>query len=132
MLYREGKRGPLFLLIRNAKGHWDFPKGGIERGESVEEALRRETAEETGIRSLRLAPGFRRKLSWRYTEGGRRFFKTAHFCLARTGSSRVRLSREHTGARWLLPGKAARLLRFPGPRRLLREAVRFLAGGGKG
>lgn len=37
---------PLFLLLR-AWGHWDFPKGAVEQGESIFEAALREVAEES-------------------------------------------------------------------------------------
>ena len=40
------------LLVQSAKSHasWGFPQGGVNRGESVLSAVRRELAEETGIR----------------------------------------------------------------------------------
>jgi 8-oxo-dGTP pyrophosphatase MutT (NUDIX family) len=37
------------VLRRTADGHWVFPKGHIEVGESPEEAAVREAAEETGL-----------------------------------------------------------------------------------
>lgn len=41
------------LLVRETRGHdrgtWGIPKGRVELGEGVEEAARREVAEETGI-----------------------------------------------------------------------------------
>jgi len=45
-------RGPEVLLIRRGKppfeGRWSIPGGGLEFGESVREAARREVREETG------------------------------------------------------------------------------------
>ncbi|MEX0874260.1 MAG: NUDIX domain-containing protein [Actinomycetota bacterium] len=49
LIVREGK----VLLIRRGKepykDHWSLPGGGIERGERVREAVRREVNEETGL-----------------------------------------------------------------------------------
>ena len=43
--------GEVFLGERiNVPGAWQFPQGGINPGESAEEALRRELQEEIGIR----------------------------------------------------------------------------------
>ena len=45
---RDGQED-LFLVIKDRFGRWTFPKGHIDRGESSEEAARREVAEETGL-----------------------------------------------------------------------------------
>jgi len=46
--------GDRILLIRRdrepARGRWTFPGGAVELGESLEEAVRREAFEETGLR----------------------------------------------------------------------------------
>ena len=39
----------VLLLYRGSKRDWSFPKGHIEPGESVEEAILREVREETGL-----------------------------------------------------------------------------------
>jgi 8-oxo-dGTP pyrophosphatase MutT (NUDIX family) len=122
-------RGPAlrFLLIRNAKGHWDFPKGRIEPGETPRQAAVRETAEETGLRRLRFVPGFLRICRWRYREGGRSYLKTTRYWLASAPGGRVRLSPEHTRAVWVPPGKAPDLLKFANQRRLLKGALNRLS-----
>ena len=47
------------LLFRHADGHgrefWATPGGGLEPGETVEQAARREAAEELGAKSVELA-----------------------------------------------------------------------------
>lgn len=50
-----------FLLIRHKNGgHWDFPKGHKEAGESSKETALREVLEETGL-TVRLIEGFKEK-----------------------------------------------------------------------
>lgn len=37
------------LVVQHNAGHWDFPKGHIEKGENEQETAKREVFEETGI-----------------------------------------------------------------------------------
>ena len=41
--------GNSVLLVQHNAGHWDFPKGHVEKGETFEETAKREVLEETGI-----------------------------------------------------------------------------------
>ena len=53
---RSGRRGPILLVERGGKplkGYWSLPGGLVETGELLEDAVRREILEETG---LRIAP----------------------------------------------------------------------------
>lgn len=45
IIFRDGE----VILRRTRAGEWVFPKGHVEPGESIEEAARREAAEETGL-----------------------------------------------------------------------------------
>ncbi|MEE1899763.1 NUDIX domain-containing protein [Flavobacterium rakeshii] len=46
------KKGEVLFIFRNGK--WDLPKGGIEKGEGIEDAAIREVEEETGVKNLKI------------------------------------------------------------------------------
>ena len=50
--------GIRYALIHSHKGHWGFPKGHVEPGETERETAAREIWEETGLR-VRFIEGFR-------------------------------------------------------------------------
>jgi predicted NUDIX family NTP pyrophosphohydrolase len=61
LLYREGPEGLEVLLVHpsgpyNRKAPWSIPKGLPSDGEDLQDAARRETWEETGIRAGELSP----------------------------------------------------------------------------
>jgi bis(5'-nucleosidyl)-tetraphosphatase len=128
VVFRRGRDGTReYLLLRSVKGHWDFPKGHIDPGETALGAMRRETAEEAGIRKVVLIGGFERRLRWRFRDRDVKVRKTCVYRLTRTGRRRVRLSPEHRSARWLGYREAADRLGFANARRLLAGAEAHLA-----
>jgi 8-oxo-dGTP diphosphatase len=51
LVVRDGEHGTEVLLVhRQRYDDWTFPKGKVDRGESDEDAARREVEEETGFR----------------------------------------------------------------------------------
>lgn len=127
----NGRR--LYLVLRYPSGHYDFPKGHVEAGETEEDTLRRETVEETGIARLTVFPA-RESIRYFYVakggertrrerEGrGIRVFKQVHFYPAETDERGVRLSHEHTGFEWLPYGEASARLTFDNAKRVLAAA----------
>ena len=49
LVVRRGAESPEILLIKHNGGHWAFPKGHVEAGETEEETALREVQEETGL-----------------------------------------------------------------------------------
>jgi len=47
------KNGEVLFIFRNGK--WDLPKGGIEKGEELEDTAKREVEEETGVNGLSIS-----------------------------------------------------------------------------
>lgn len=132
-VFRVNERSRSYLILRYPSGHFDFPKGHMESGESEEDTLRRETEEETGIRTLRVIPN---RTSIRYfyiakgsererrVREGRGFwiFKAVHFYPAETDEAEVRISHEHTGFEWLPYESALGKLTFENAKEVLRQA----------
>lgn len=67
---------------------WFTPGGGVEEGESLAAAARREVAEETGITDLDLGPVVWRRQST-FPFGGRRWICDEWYYLAHTGMTHV-------------------------------------------
>ncbi len=128
VLFREENGQRLYLLLRHQQGgHWGFAKGKIEPGESVLEAARREIREETGIDGI--DPVGELSVTSRYPirRGDRSLMKTVTYYAARVRGDSVRLSHEHTDARWVSPDEAMRVLTHVESRRVLlsvEEALR--------
>ncbi len=89
-----------FLLIRHRKGgHWSFPKGHVELGETEKETALREVLEETGL-SVSILPNFREKVSYSPKSG---VYKDVIYFLAIAGQNDkiVLQVEEVSDARWV-------------------------------
>ena len=115
-----------YLLLHYEAGHWDFPKGAIETGESEIDTVKREVWEETGIKDIEIIPGFRKTIHYFYRKSRQLVRKTVVFYLARAPTQEVTLSYEHVGYVWLDYENAMRKLTFKTARDTLREAHEFL------
>jgi len=123
----QGKR--LYLLLHYMGGHWDFPKGHVEAGESEEKTALREIGEETGIKQLEFIPGFREEISYSFQHNtGETAQKIVAFFLANTDEKLVRLSDEHIGFAWLPFDAAMKKATYENARTLLDKAERKLSG----
>lgn len=113
---------PEYLLLHYEAGHWDFPKGAIEQGESELDTVKREVWEETGISHIEIIQDFRKEIQYFYRKEGELVRKTVIFYLARSNTKEVRLSYEHKGYLWLDFPRAMRKLTFRTARNVLEAA----------
>jgi len=115
-----------YLLLHYEAGHWDFPKGAIEPGESEIDTVKREVWEETGIKDIEIIPGFRKVIQYFYRKSRQLVRKKVIFYLARAPTKEVTLSYEHIGYIWLDYENALRKLTFKTAKDTLKEAHNFL------
>lgn len=127
VFYEEaGKR--LYLVLRYGEGHWDFPKGHIEDGETAISAMLREVHEETGL-DVEPVTGFEHEIEYSFRaryDNNRPKHKTVVFFIARSKSKDVRLSHEHSAYVWLELDKALAKVTYDNSRDVLRCADAYL------
>ena len=122
----EDNSEPEYLLLHYAAGHWDFPKGNIETGESEKQAAAREIREETGITNVEFLESFRMKIEYKYRHGKKLVRKQVVLYLAQTHTRQVILSYEHIGFAWRKFDEAIQQLTFRNATNLLSAAKEYL------
>ena len=116
---------PHFLLLHYPHGHWDLPKGKIEKGESKETAALRELKEETGLKA-QIIDGFEKKFDYFFKQNGELIKKTVYFFIGQALSDEIALSEEHIGFTWLAYDQALERLTFENAKEVLKQAHDFL------
>ena len=115
----------VLVICNRYGGHWAFPKGHVEQGESEADTALREVFEETGAR-IRLLPGFREVTTYSPAKG---VVKDVVFFLAElTGGALRPQPGEVRTVRLLSPEEALSRLTYAADRALLERALEFLDG----
>ncbi|KND47009.1 MAG: hypothetical protein AB199_01080 [Parcubacteria bacterium C7867-004] len=100
-----GDSGTIAVVRKRAGMGWFFPKGGIEDGETDEEAARREIEEETGLTDLELIDDLGTYERYGMKPGGEenlQTFKSIHMYLfAAPMHAPVRGEHDEAEAQWL-------------------------------
>ncbi|HSJ06749.1 MAG TPA: NUDIX domain-containing protein [Longimicrobiales bacterium] len=143
IVFHRDEHGCRFLLLLSRltkRPLWEFPKGGIDDGESPEQAALRELEEETGMSAadIRLIPEFEHREEYRFTSGSgdarTLVRKEVTYFLAETRTRDVRLSaHEASQYAWLTVEEAAKKLKYKARRTMLRHAAETAGcpGGGR-
>ncbi len=130
IVFRREDNKIKYLLIQYGWGHWEFPRGLIERGESLEETARREIKEEVGMKDIEFIPGFKEWFKFFFKLKGKNIIKIATFLLAETKTKEVKLSHEHKDYVWLEYEEALEKLTFKNSKEVFKKANDFLSSQG--
>lgn len=119
---RDGVNGSEYLLIRHNGGHWSFPKGHVEHGETEVETAYREIWEETGI-TTEIDPSFRQVVTYSPKSG---VMKDVIFFLARpTGGTERAQEEEIAQLGWFSYKDALQIITFAADTVILSLAEEF-------
>lgn len=120
-----------YLLIQHHAGHWGFPKGHPNKGETPADAARRELAEETGIAAVELLdePVFEERYYFRVKDALVR--KTVTYFIGLVADPAVTPQEEEIAAyAWGTHDETMARLSFKEGKRILREAEAALQARG--
>ena len=112
-------------VSKGRKGHWDFPKGHVDKGETEIETALRELKEETGIKHVKIIDDFRDTISYTFLRDQKRIGKEVVFFVATTIENEVNLSNEHADFKWLEYDSAMSKLTYGKARQVLQNAIKF-------
>src|SRR4030042_2225932 len=119
VVYSLSKEGKVEYIILQRKHHWkgwEFPKGGINPNEKMDDTARREVKEETGLRALKIKKfDFSGKYLYKKEFSDRTGIMGQTFSLyaAEVKRRKVKIDRkEHSGYKWLRFGEAIKKVRF--------------------
>ena len=126
VIFNENDGVTNFLLLNYPAGHWDFPKGNIEKGELPHDTVRREVSEEIGNNNIEILPIFQKKIVYYYRRNAGLVHKEVIYFLARALTLDVTLSHEHKNYLWLDLEKALNKVTYRNSKSTLKDASKFL------
>ena len=104
------KAGEALFIFRNGK--WDLPKGGMEKGEDIEETALREVEEETGVTGLKIVQKLQ-KTYHVFKRNGTYKLKITHWFEMKTSFNGMLVGQANEGIEkvaWLKPGEIKEVL----------------------
>ncbi len=128
VLFREEGDERHYLLLHYPAGHWDYPKGHVESGESLKDTALRELEEETRVaeEDVELLPDFMDSIDYIYRKGKDLSHKEVIYLLGKTEKKDVSISIEHQGYEWLSYEDALDRLTFRNARQVLQKVEKYL------
>ena len=118
-----------FLLIKHLNGHWSFPKGQKQPGESELETAKREFSEETGISKFRINDNKIFFENYNFIKNEKEIEKEVVYFLGEVRSKKVNIQQaEISEYKWLDYKNALETLSHEEMKKILTEANDYLNG----
>lgn len=115
---------PRVLVIQHKNGgHWAFPKGHVEQGETEADTARREIREETGLK-VKLDQSFRRVVT--FSPKPQVMKDVVYFAARPTGGDPKRQEAEVEDMVWATLSQALKLVTYESDREVLRAFIAHL------
>ncbi len=127
IIFRKEGNSILYLVVKNFRGEWGFPKGHVERGETLKMAALREIEEETGITQVTFIDGFERTLTYSFMKNGKEIKKHSTYFLATTSQTELHCSDgEHQELKWADENTIRKILSFDNLKKLFEETKKII------
>jgi 8-oxo-dGTP pyrophosphatase MutT (NUDIX family) len=130
--YRRLKGKIAYLLLKRHKHWkgWEFPKGGIDKGESELQAVKREVKEETSLKAIKIKNHYKKgKYKYKKIMRDRPGFSGQTYSLYSAEFARGKIKidkKEHSGFKWLDYAGAFKMLTWKDQRDCLKRVNKEL------
>lgn len=114
------------LLVHHHSGHWAFPKGGAEGGESPQQTAERELQEETGLKIQKILSADPVTEHYMFTFKDQLISKTVQYFIALVKGKVVIQELEIKESQWLSLSEAMERISFKEGKRICQEAIEFI------
>lgn len=125
LVYRTKQNDMEILLLKHRfGGHWSFPKGHVEHGETESETALREVKEETGL-DIELIEGFRQSVEYYPKPNIKK--EVVYFLGYAENDTIKRQEEEISEICWVRLDEAHKSVTFRNDKNLINHAKKFLA-----
>lgn len=124
IVYRKYHGNTEILLIKHINsGHWSFPKGHVEEGETEEETAKREIMEETGI-DVNLDTTFREIVTYSPKKDTQ---KNVVYFIGKAKNTDYRPQEDEIAEiKWVEIGLAGKVLAYENDKSIVNKAKKFI------
>lgn len=112
-----------YLLLKSRTGDWEFPKGGVDEDEELQQSALRECEEEAGVKDVKIHNGFSQTYNYVFEWDNEKIKKTVHLYVGKVfNPENVLISHEHNDYNWYTFNEALDKLKYESMKEALRSA----------